>query len=101
MAEADLHLQLVLKDGETLETATGRKSILDDKPIHWNAEEIGEWIRHRGWTLKIPAGARLIWPVYPFSPYRNSPEADLTHAVGTLSFSLTGKNELVFQVETN
>lgn len=88
IAGAELHLQLVLQSGVEIETAAGRKATLDDKAIRWNGEELGGWIRHRGWTLKLPPGARLAWPVYPFNPYRNGPETNFTHAVATLSVPL-------------
>jgi hypothetical protein len=57
--------------------------------------------RHQGWTLKLPPSARLTWPVYPFNPYRNFPETELAHTVGTISFAITGKQELAFAFETN
>jgi hypothetical protein len=101
MAPADLNLQLVLKPGETVETAAGRTTVLDEKPIRWSAEDVGNWIRHRGWTLKLSTGARLAWPIYPFNPYRNGPETDLAHAVGTVSCALNGKQTITLVVEAN
>ncbi|MBI4658202.1 MAG: hypothetical protein HY735_05020 [Verrucomicrobia bacterium] len=101
MAETDLNLQLVLKAGEALEAASGQKVLLDEKTIRWGAEELGNWIRHRGWTLRLPPGARLTWPIYPFNPYRNGPEPGLANAVGTISFPLTRRQELDFAIETN
>jgi hypothetical protein len=101
IAKVALNLQLVLKPGAALETAASRSAVLDEKPIRWSAEEVGNWIRHRGWTLKLPPDARLVWPVYPFNPYRHGPETDLAHVVGTVSFALNGKDELVFAIETD
>jgi hypothetical protein len=101
IAEVDLNLQLVLQPNAVLETATGRKAVLDQEPIRWSAEDLGGWIRHHGWTLKLPPGAGLTWPVYPFNPYRNGAETELAHAVGTISLPLGGKMELGFAVETN
>ena len=92
---------IVLRAGEPLETSAGRRVVLDEKPIRWNAEDVGNWIRHRGWTLKVPPGAHLAWPIYPFNPYRNGPETELVHAVGAISCALTGKQELVLAVETD
>jgi hypothetical protein len=83
MGDASINLQLVLKPGEVLETAH-RKVTLDQNPIELGPEQIGGWIRHRGWTLKIPPTARLMWPVLPFNPYRAAPETDLRYAVGRL-----------------
>ena len=101
LAEAELNLQLVLQPGEALESAERRKVVLDEKPIRWSAEETGKWIRHRGWTLTLPPGTRLTWPIYPFNPYRNGPEIELAHAVGTVSFALSGRETITFAVEAN
>lgn len=84
LQDCRLNLQLCLKSGETLET-TGGKFALDDKRIDLSPEQIGGWIRHRGWTLRVDPTARLVWPVLPFNPYRNAPETDLRYAVGVLS----------------
>lgn len=88
IAGTELHLQLVLQFGVEIETAAGRKATLDGKPIRWSGAELGGWIRHRGWTLKLPPGARLTWPVYPFNPYRNGPEINFARAVAALSVPL-------------
>ncbi len=86
--EARLTLQLCLKSGEPLESGAGRKVVLGSEPINWGAAEIGGWIRHRGWVLKTDADTRLVWPVFPFNPYRNAPETGLEWAVGALSVPL-------------
>ncbi|HXG12921.1 MAG TPA: hypothetical protein VNK04_24400 [Gemmataceae bacterium] len=84
LQDVRLNLQLVLKAGETLETARTR-TVLDEKRIELGPDEIGGWVRHRGWTLRVDPAARLVWPVLPFNPYRNAPETDLRYAVGVLS----------------
>jgi hypothetical protein len=62
---------------------------------------VGDWIRQGGWTLKLPPAARLRWPVYPFNPYRNGPETELAHAVGTIAVKLATKQTLTFVVEVD
>jgi hypothetical protein len=89
--ETLLNLQLCLKEGETLETATGRKITLGEERVELSAQDIGAWIRHHGWTLKVDPTAKLTWPVYPFNPYRNKPETSLEQAVGVLSVPIHGK----------
>src|SRR5262245_61036829 len=84
LQDVRLNLQLCLKAGETLETA-GAKLVLGDKRVELTPEQIGGWIRHGGWTLRVDPAARLVWPVLPFNPYRNGPETDLRHAVGVLT----------------
>lgn len=84
LQDVTLNLQLCLKAGEKLETAKSKR-MLDDKKIALTPDDIGGWIRHRGWTLHVPANAKLTWPILPFNPYKNAPETDLRHAVGVLS----------------
>jgi len=83
-----LTLQLRLKDGETLETAAGKKITLGADRVELSGDELGDWIRHHGWTIKVPSSARLVWPVYPHNPYADAPETRLEHAVGALSVPL-------------
>jgi hypothetical protein len=84
LQDVKLNLQLCLKAGETLETAKG-KWVLSEKTIDLGPEQIGGWIRHRGWTLHVDPTARLTWPILPFNPYRNAPEIEMRHAVGVLT----------------
>lgn len=71
-----------------LETAAGRKIVLSTEEVELSPKEIGGWIRHHGWKLAVDPAARLRWPVYPFYPYTNSPEASVEHAVGRLTVPL-------------
>jgi hypothetical protein len=84
LQDVRLNFQVVLKAGETLETAK-TKVVLDEKRIELTPDQIGGSIRHRGWTLIVDPAARLSWPILPFNPYRNAPETELRHAVGVLS----------------
>jgi hypothetical protein len=84
LQNAELHLQLCLQPGETLETAQS-KFALGETRVELSADELGGLIRHRGWTLRVPATARLMWPVYPFNPYANGLEKDIHRAVGVVS----------------
>ena len=84
LGDVQLNLQLVLRAGETLETAN-TKVVLDEKHIELGPDRIGGWIRHRGWKLTVDPTARLTWPTLPFNPYKNGPETDLRYAVGVLS----------------
>jgi hypothetical protein len=86
----EMTLQLCLKPGEVLETATS-KIVLGEKRVDLGAKELGDLVRHRGWALKVDPTARLTWPVYPFDPYRNAPEKDIGRAVGALTVPLAVK----------
>ena len=79
-----MNTQLMLIAGKTLETGTGHKIVLGDEKIEWGDAELGGWIKHNGWTLTIPAGMHLSWPVLPFNPYKNKPETELATAIGRL-----------------
>jgi hypothetical protein len=85
---AQLTLQLVLKDGELLETGAGRKFTVGTDRINLGPADIGGSIRHRGWTLKASPTASLRWPIYPHNPYADAPEKSLTYAVAGLSVPL-------------
>ena len=83
-----LTLQLCLKHGETLETATGRKITLGRDRIELSPDDLGGWIRHHGWRLKFDPTARLVWPIYPHHPYTDAPEKGLSRrrrAIGSFA----------------
>lgn len=88
LQDVELHLQLRLHAGQTLETARSKVE-LNTNRVELSAGDLGGLIRHRGWTLRAPSSARLNWPVLPFNPYANAPETDLRHAVGVLTVPVT------------
>ena len=67
--EAFLDLQLVLHPGEVLETGAGKRITLGSERVELGPEQIGGWLGHHGWRLRVDPGARLTWPVEPFNPY--------------------------------
>ena len=83
-AESDLrttaHLALIPHFGKRLETASGRKHVLGPQPIALSAGQIGGWIDHGGYRLRLPAGATLQWPVLPHNPYRADGHATVEEA---------------------
>ena len=91
--EAGLTLQLCLKLGEMLKTASGRTFTLSAERLELEPSAIGGWIRHHGWLLKTDPQARLVWPIYPHNPYTNSPERNPENAVGALSVPLHLKEQ--------
>ncbi|HEV2494049.1 MAG TPA: hypothetical protein VG204_13365 [Terriglobia bacterium] len=94
--EPRLTLQLCLKPGEELETATGQKFRLGDARLELGPDALGGWIRHHGWTMKFDSTARLVWPIRPYNPYQAAPETGLEHAVGALSVPLRLKSKSGF-----
>ncbi len=101
-AVSALNLQLMLIPGQSLETGAGRKIVLGEDKIEWSDAELGGWIKHTGWTLKIPDGMHLSWPVLPFNPYKNEPEKELSKAAGRLYSPIKNEDQdfqFILQVE--
>ena len=86
--EQHLNLQLCLKAGDILETATGKRFVLDAQRVELSPADIGGWIRHQNWKLSVDPAAQIVWPVYPHNPYANGPEKSPRHAVGRLTVPL-------------
>lgn len=99
--ETKLNLQLCLKAGEILETATGKKIRLGKEKIELSPEDIGGWIRHHGWKLEVDSSCTLTWPVYPHNPYADEPETSTENAVGVLSATLLLKEDPKYYVRVN
>jgi len=101
MQPTRLTLQLVLKNGDILETAAGKRITLGTNEIHLKPGDIGAWIRHNGWELKTESPMSLKWPVYPFYPYSNSPTKDIEQAVGAYSTDLEPRSQQIeFMLKT-
>jgi hypothetical protein len=88
LQDVRLSLQLCLRAGETLETARS-KIMLDERHVELGPDQIGGWLHHHGWTLRVDPAARLTWPILPFNPYANAPERILRRAVGVLTVPVT------------
>ena len=104
-----LTLQLCLKSGETLETASGGRIAIGPERIELSGAALGGWVRHHGWTLTVDSSSSLIWPIFPHNPYADGPEKSLEHAVAALSVPLQlkkgkfirpGEQEIVFSLKT-
>jgi len=81
--------------GEPIRTGRGGKFDPDGGSFDWDADEVGGWISHRGWRLRLPSKSRFSWPVYPFNPYAEDGAAPLEEAVGVLSIPLTDGGAVV------
>ena len=95
MRPTRLTLQLVLKNGETLETAAGKRITLGTEQIDLASTDIGEWIRHNGWTLRTESPMSLKWPVYTYNPYANRPTEDIEQAVGAYSMEIEPRSQTI------
>ena len=99
-AVSRLNVQLIMKEGQEMETGTGRKFILGKDKIDLGEAELGGVLTHNGWTMHLPAGMQFTWPVYPFNPYKASAETDLSKAIGLLSLPLQQKDQdLLFSID--
>lgn len=70
-------------------TASGQRGTLSDEPFTFAPGEAGAWFAHRGFKIKIPAGASITWPALPHNPYAKDGKAALREGriVITLPFS--------------
>ncbi len=91
--QAQLALQLCLKEGEILETGSGRKVKIGRERVELSPPDIGGSIRHRGWVMTVDPAASLVWPFFPHNPYADVPETELQWAVGVLSVPLRLKSQ--------
>lgn len=64
------NLTLIPRFGKPLQTAAGQTLTLGRQPIALGAEQVGAWVAHGGYRLKLPPGATLTWPALPHNPYR-------------------------------
>lgn len=71
------HLTLMAHLGEALDSDVGRCESLGAEALDWPGVE---WIGHAGWSLDLPPGARLYWPVTPHNPYRKDGSATVEEA---------------------
>jgi hypothetical protein len=97
--DPQLTLQLCLKAGEVLETGAGQKITLGSDRIE--LADLGGWISHHGWKLKLDPTANLVWPIYPHNPYSDAPETNIRYAVGALHVPLRLKSQPGRYIRTN
>jgi hypothetical protein len=74
------HIDFLPAPESALKTAKGKSAGLDEKPIDWNSEEIGEWFEYGDVRIHIPAGARLLWPEKSHNPYKKDGSSTLAEA---------------------
>lgn len=105
--EAYLSLQLCLRAGAMLETATGQRITLTHQKVELTPEMLGGAVTYypasqpvdangtapsSAWTLKLNQPATLSWPIFPYNPYRGAPETKLEHAIALLRIPLRLKS---------
>ena len=101
-AVSKLNLQLILKSGQEISTGSGKKFILGDSKIDLDDKALGGLLIHNGWTLHLPPGLHFSWPVYPFNPYKDALETDISKAIGLLTLPLQLKDEEIkFIIDVN
>jgi hypothetical protein len=85
---ARVNHQLRLKLGGVLETGSGRRIELTEKPVELDSEAMGGSIRHGNWTITIPPNSTLYWPFRPYQPYGSVQLEPLSKSVGRLTTEL-------------
>ena len=79
-----------IKRGQTLQTATGLRTVAADAPLNWDTRQLGQWLQVDNWRIEVPHGARLQWPSMPFNPYAADAAAPQGAEMGVLSAHLDG-----------
>ena len=74
-----------------METGSSQKIMLSQERLDLAPDALRGRITHHGWTLDLPEGASLTWPIYPHNPYSDAPETTIAQAVGRLTVPLALK----------
>jgi len=89
-----------LAEGTKLSWNNGGPAVLDPKrslSLVWPADKrVGGAVAGRGWSLKMPAGSRFSYPVYPFNPYAIDNASPAEQAVAAVSTTLEGDRRRTF-----
>lgn len=69
------HVTFLPHLGKPLETAAGQQAVLGEEAINWTPPQVGAWVAHAGFRLRVPPSASLHWPALPHNPYRKDGHA--------------------------
>jgi len=69
------HVTLLPHLGQPVETGAGQKAVLAEEQVDWTPEQLGGWVAHGGYRLRVPPSASLHWPALPHNPYRKDGRA--------------------------
>lgn len=95
------HLTFLPDLKTTLKSATGKTTKLSEDAFEWTAADLGGWFDYGAVRIRIPPGARLVWPKKSHNPYRKDGRSTIEEArlVLCLSFSsTTPKHEVALEV---
>ena len=77
--------------GDTIHSAEGKRTQLDDAAVQWPSSQLGAWLEVNGCRIAVPSGARFSWPSSAFNPYAADGVGPYGSEVGILAVRLDGK----------
>ncbi|MCU0979764.1 MAG: hypothetical protein MUF25_11430 [Pirellulaceae bacterium] len=87
------HVTLIPHLGKPLETAAGQKTTLGEQPISWTPQQLGDWVAHGGYRLRLPPSASLYWPALPHNPYRKDGHSTASEGRIELRVTFDGQHQ--------
>jgi len=94
------HLTFIPHVGKPVSTQNMAEITLGEDEINISAEEAGGWIAHGGWTVSLPPGSSVLWPVLPHNPYRKDGHATVQEGRIVVSIPFSSKeNEHVVTIK--
>lgn len=97
-------LSVRLKGGVAMTTSEGEQVTLDPKGV-WGAarpedQTAGDfWVRSPNWTLHLPPGGWLRWPIYAFNPYALDGATPASEAMANVTVPLKPGQSRTFVLE--
>ncbi|MEN6644157.1 MAG: hypothetical protein ABFE08_17095 [Armatimonadia bacterium] len=85
----EAHLPLY-KRGGRIRTATGQNLRLTEESLVLTSAQVGDWFVYAGLRVTMPAGARLLWPMFQHDPYKKDGSSGLGAAKLVLAMPFTG-----------
>lgn len=92
-----------LKAGQRIRRSSGEEIELSlERPICWQAPELGQELEFPGGRLRLPPGTAFRWPIFPFNPYATDGAATFGSEAGLLQARLLqarlGSTELCWEI---
>jgi hypothetical protein len=96
------HLPLMPRLGKAWKSASGKSGKISENALRLDRSDCGEWFSHAGWSVTIPDGCLVEWPVLPHNQYAKDGAAkpESGRIVVTMPFGTSGGTKsLVVKVD--